>query len=245
MTIVKAKKGITGYGQSIGILVLDDLYPCIPGDVRNATTYSFPVTFKVVKGATIKRLVCEADPTLAKSFTEAGMELVQEGVCAITGDCGYLALFQKEIAAALPVPVFMSSLMLIPLVSRMLKPDQKVGFIASGAKYITKKHFESVGVDDSVPIVMTGLDNCEEFMKSVWQGKGVQDTTLIEKGIVSVAKKFVSENPEIGAIVLECSSFPPYAAAIQKVTNLPVFDFITLINMVYNAVRQKRYVGFM
>ena len=94
-------------------------------------------------------------------------------------------------------------------------------------------------------MVMIGLDDCEEFMKSVWQGKETQDTTLVEKEIVSVAKKFVSENPEIGAIVLECSSFPPHAAAIQEATNLPVFDFITLINMVYSAVRQRRYVGFM
>ncbi len=134
MATIKAKKGISGYGQGIGILLLDDLYPCIPGDVRNATTYSFPVTFKIVKGATIKRLLYEADLTLAKSFIKAGMELAQEGVRAITGDCGYLALFQKEIAAALPVPVFMSSLMQIPLVSRMLKPTQKVGVIAADSR---------------------------------------------------------------------------------------------------------------
>lgn len=212
--IVKAKKGISGYGQAIGILTLDDLYPIAPGDVRNATTYSFPVTFKIVKGATIRRLLYEADLTLAKSFIEAGLELIEEGVRAITGDCGFLALFQKEIAVASPTPVFMSSLMQIPLVSRMLKPAQKVGVITADARQLTKKHFEAVGVDDSISTVITGMENCPEFRKAVLEGEGTFDTDIIEKAIVSVTKKFVSENPEIGAIVLECSSFPPYAAAI-------------------------------
>ncbi len=88
------------------------------------------------------------------------------------------------------------------------------------------------------------MENCPEFKEAVLEVGGVFDTAVIEKAIVSVAKKFVSENAGIGAIVLECSSFPPYAAAIQEVTDLPVFDCITLINMVYNAVRQRRYVGF-
>ncbi|MEL7632233.1 MULTISPECIES: hypothetical protein [Sporomusa] len=39
--------------------------------------------------------------------------------------------------------------------------------------------------------------------------------------------------------------WPPYAAAIQAAVNLPVFDFITLINFVHQAVAQKPYYGFM
>ena len=101
-----------------------------------------------------------------------------------------------------------------------------------------------MGLDDSIPVVITGLDDCEEFKKSMWHAKAPLDTILVEKEILSVTKKLVSENPEIGAIILECSNLPPYAAAVQEATNLPVFDFITLINMVYNAVRRKRYVGF-
>jgi len=246
MALVKAKRGISGYGQSIGILVLDDFYPCIPGDVRNATTYSYPVTFKIVKGVTIHRVVYEPDSELIKSFIEAGKELVKEGARAITGDCGYLALIQKEMAAALPVPVFMSSLMQIPMVSRMLQPGQKVGIIAGADRTkITKKHLKAVGVDESMPVVVTAMENCEEFMDSICHGKGRMDTNLVEKEIVGVAKELVSNNPDIGAILLECSSFPPYAAAVQEATGLPVFDFITLINMVHQAVCQRRYSGVM
>ena len=38
---------------------------------------------------------------------------------AITTNCGFLAKFQREIAAAVTVPVFTSSLMLVPMVHRM------------------------------------------------------------------------------------------------------------------------------
>jgi hypothetical protein len=37
----------------------------------------------------------------------------------------------------------------------------------------------------------------------------------------------------------------PYAAAVQETVNLPVFDFITMINYVFSAVVRRRYRGFM
>jgi hypothetical protein len=38
---------------------------------------------------------------------------------------------------------------------------------------------------------------------------------------------------------------PPYGELVQKAVNLPVFDFITMINYVYTAVVKKKYDGFM
>ena len=39
------------YGQSIGIVLLDRKYPLLPGNVGNASTYQFPVRFKVLVGS--------------------------------------------------------------------------------------------------------------------------------------------------------------------------------------------------
>jgi Asp/Glu/hydantoin racemase len=63
--------------------------------------------------------------------------------------------------------------------------------------------------------------------------------------LVRVAKRMVSEHPEVGAIVLECTNMPPYAAAIQKEINLPIFDIYTLVIMVYHAVVKKNFSGTM
>src|SRR5690554_6396095 len=49
------------YGHAIGILLLDYRGPFIPGDVGNATTYGYPVLFKLVKGLTLDRVLA-GDP---------------------------------------------------------------------------------------------------------------------------------------------------------------------------------------
>jgi hypothetical protein len=55
----------------------------------------------------------------------------------------------------------------------------------------------------------------------------------------------VETHPDIGAIVLECSDLPPYAAAVQAAVNLPVFDFITMIQYVHSALVRRPFQGFM
>ncbi|MGI6574878.1 MAG: hypothetical protein ACOX3A_03250 [bacterium] len=117
------------YGLAIGILMLETKFPRIPGELGNATTWNFPVLYKVVKGASPQRVVRENDPSLLEPFLEAARELEREGVRAITTSCGFLAMFQKEMAAAVNIPVFTSTLLMVPLVHKMLRPEQKVGII--------------------------------------------------------------------------------------------------------------------
>jgi hypothetical protein len=60
-----------------------------------------------------------------------------------------------------------------------------------------------------------------------------------------VAKQIVDEDPAVKAILLECSLLPPYGAAVQEALDMPVFDYVTMINYVYSAVVKKRFEGFM
>lgn len=62
--------------------------------------------------------------------------------------------------------------------------------------------------------------------------------------MVAAAKEMVAENPDIGAILLECSDMPPYAAAVQEAVNLPVYDFTTMIRWVESAVCRKPFYGY-
>ncbi len=71
------------------------------------------------------------------------------------------------------------------------------------------------------------------------------DSDQIEKEVTGVAARMKDENPDLGAVLLECSDLPPYAAAVQEVVDLPVFDFITMIDHVHSAIRRKRYQGYM
>ena len=233
------------YGEAIGILILDATYPCIPGNVGNATTYDFPVRYKVVKDATIERLLTRRDPALVKPFIDAARELEAEGVKAITGACGFMALFQKEIRCSVGIPVFMSSLLQIPFIRQIIPPGKKVAVITADATAMTPDHFFNVGVNPDIPLILAGMENSPEFRDAVLKEKGSLDSDKIEEEIVGVARQLVQQHPEIGAFLLECSDLPPYAAAVSRETRLPVFDFITMIKHVYTTLIQMPYSGFM
>jgi Asp/Glu/hydantoin racemase len=242
--MAKAVGGKNVFGHAIGILMLETRFPRIPGDVGNATTWNFPVLYKVVKNATPDAVVKKADRGLLQPFIEATKELEKEGARAITTTCGFLAMFQREMAAAVNIPVFTSSLMQVPLVYAMLKPSQKVGIITIHATSLTRRHLSSVGVD-KVPHVIMGTEGEEEFSRAILNDEMELDVGKSREDLVNVAKRMISGHPEVGAIVLECTNMPPHAAAIQEEVGLPVFDIYTLTNMVYQAVVRKDFAGYM
>jgi hypothetical protein len=223
--------------------VLDARYPCVPGNVANASSYSFPVRFQRIEGGSIERLLYNRDPELAKPFIEAALALQEAGVKAVSGACGFMALFQKQVAAALDIPVLLSSLLQIPFIYSVT--GKPVGILTADASALTPRHFEGVGVSQDIPLEIIGLEDCPEFSSSILREKGTLDSSLIEAEVVEKALQLQRRNPGIGAILLECSDLPPYASAIQRATGLPVFDYIGMIEHVGRSFRARPYQGFM
>jgi Asp/Glu/hydantoin racemase len=181
-----------------------------------------------------------------KRFVRTLKQLEQEGVRAIVGSCGFFALLQKVAVKEVSVPVFTSPLMLIPLICRMIRPEQKIGIITASATRLTRAYLEPAGVDESIPLAIAGLDDSKEFNEVLMQGKReILDTEILKKDVVKVTRNLVELHPDVGAILLECSDLPPFAADIQEATTLPVFDFIGFINAIHLAVVQKPYTGIM
>ncbi|MEW6262224.1 MAG: aspartate/glutamate racemase family protein [Thermodesulfobacteriota bacterium] len=234
----------TLYGQAIGIIMLDTAFPRIPGDVGNATTFPFPVRYKIVPGASPQRVVMEADPALLEPFVRAAEELEGEGVRAIATSCGFLAMFHQELIEAVNIPVFTSSLLQVHLAHRIINKTQKVGIITARAQSLTEKHFRGVGLQN-IPLVVIGMDESHEFTAVFLEGKATMDVDQCGKEIVEVSKELVRDNPEVGAIVLECTNMPPFSRAVQQAVNLPVFDVVTLIKYAYSAVVQEEFKGYM
>lgn len=242
--IYPVKQGQVSYGEAIGILLLENYAPFIPGDVANATTYSYPVRFQRVEGLTVERIF-KHDLSYLEPMVKAGQELVHEGVRAITGDCGFMAIFQDELADRLGVPVFLSSLLQIPFISRIIGKGRKIGVVTANASSLDEFVFRRIDIEDLSGLVIKGLEKKPNFASAVIKEEGVLDSGKIETEVVAEAKQLVAGNPEVGAILLECSMLPPYGAAVQEAVGLPVFDFVTMIDYVFSAVVKKRYVGFM
>ncbi|HHV19139.1 MAG TPA: aspartate/glutamate racemase family protein [Thermoanaerobacterales bacterium] len=229
------KGGRTNYGELIGILMLDTKFPRIYGDIGNALTFSFPVKYKKVVGATSQRVVREADPSLIQPFIEAAKELEKEGVSAITTSCGFLAIFQEHLADAVDVPVFSSSLLQVPMVYRMLKKGQKVGIMTASKPHLTQLHFKGAGASH-IPMVVYGMEKEQEFPAVFLDQKETLDVPKVKNEMVKVAQTMVKENPDVGAIIFECTNMPPFRDAVQKAVELPVFDIVTLTYYVFNSL---------
>lgn len=246
MTIVKGGRSI--YGEAIGILVLETTYPAIPGNVANASTYQFPVRYKVLEGIPSDWWCDEegASGRRQEIFVQKARELENEGARAITTGCGFFAKYQQATSEALTVPVFTSPLLLVPMVSQMIGRAKRVGIITAGENHLKGPFLENVGTDPSIPIAVDGMADKEEFTQTiVFEKKPEMDVPKMEAEVVDVAQRLVKNYPDIGALVFECSDLPPFAGAVQAAVNLPIFDFISLINMVYTVVVKQPYLGFM
>ncbi len=238
--IYKAKKGQTSYGESIGILLLDTFCPFIPGDVGNATSYDYPVRFKKVQGLTVQKIF-ELDSKYLFAMIEAAKELQREGVRAITGDCGFMAIYQEELKEQLNLPVFLSSLLQIPFIRSMLKSKEKLGIITANAEVLTEKVFQKIGLEKDDKLIIVGLEESPAFKQTVIAESGFLDKATIEKEVIDAALLLQKKDKSIGAILLECSMLPPYGAVVQRATGLPVFDFLTMIDYVYSSLNKKEF----
>ncbi len=238
--------GYNTYGFTIGILMLESTFPRIPGDTGNASSFDYPVRLRPVKGADYRRLVLDRDPTLLQPFIEAAKELQAEGVRAITTNCGFLALFQKQLAEALEVPVFTSSLMLVPMIARMLGPKRRVGIMTADASALGEAHFRGVGWsagDHSIAVI--GMQDEPLFSEVVSDHRLAFDVDQMEDEMVNVARRLVAGHPDIGAILFECTNMPPYAHAVQEAVGLPIYHIFSLIDMVYQSFHWQPYKGTM
>lgn len=233
----------TNYGESIGILMLDSHFPRIPGDIGNATTFSFPVRYEIVKGADIANVVTTQNTQVLDKMIQAAKKLEREGVRAITGSCGFLAIWQKELAKEVSIPVFTSSLLQIPI-AYAITGGKTVGIITAQAKNLSLKHLESVNASN-IPVVIYGLEDAEEFNKTFTYNGEILDFDGVSNEVVNTVQKMLASNPDIGSIVLECSNIPPYAGKISEITNLPIFDLITLVKYVHSVVIKDRFSGYL
>lgn len=240
-------KGVQGQqvaGYSVGIVYIENInYTILPGNVVNAYTYNFPVRMKAVSNLTNDRLF-NNDPTIVDDIIFAAKSMVEnEGVRAICSACGFFGNYQKQVREAVDVPVAMSSLVQIPWIQTLIKPGQKIGILTANKDSMTNALLESCGVVDKDNLIIKDALKTEEFA-TVVNMRGYFDNSIAKEEIVALARELVEENDDLGAILLECSDMPPYAYAVQEATQLPVFDFITLINWLHNATAQRPYNGW-
>jgi Asp/Glu/hydantoin racemase len=233
----RVRGGFNQYGFTVGVLILDTEFPRVVGDIGNAQTFPFPIRYHRVTGAAPDLVVRRGAEGLLPAFIEGARELEREGVGAITTSCGFLVKLQRQLAEAVRIPVFTSSLLMVPLVARMLPAGRRVGILTVNASTLTTEHMAGAGIGPEIPIAVIGMETEKEFTRVLLDDEPELDVDLAREEHVRVARRLVAEHPDVGAIVLECTNMPPYTEDIRRETGLPVFDIVSLITMVHGALR--------
>jgi hypothetical protein len=248
---IAARGRHVAYGMGLGIMLLDDVYPGFPGDVRNASAFPFPIQYDIVEGVDIQGLVFHEDksPCLAPILA-AAKRLERMGCRAIAAECGYFAYFQKEVASAVSVPVFMSSLLQVPLAQQLLGADSLIGIVCGTRSNLTSAHLEAVGIHPGSRVAIAGaMDEyaCPEF-DNLWNAAvraevPVSNYERSEADLVALCKDFKSKHPDMRALVFECTGFQPFARAVQREVELPIFSWSTLLDYAHSVVVHRDFYG--
>ena len=123
---------------ALGILMLDTRFPRIVGDIGNAASFDYPVIYRRMAGVgSGDAVTAHPDRPRVLAALKANAEaLAAQGAVGISTSCGFLALYQDDLAAASPVPVATSALLLI----RQLK-GKRIGVITASSRTLTPSHF--------------------------------------------------------------------------------------------------------
>jgi len=236
---MKARGGKSVYGAVIGILMLEARFPRIPGDMGNARSWPFPVLYKVVRGASPDRVVRRGADGLRDRFVAAARELAADGADGITTNCGFLSLFQRELADAAGIPVAASSLMQVEMVNRLLPAGRKAGILTISASTLSERHLREANVPAATPVGTT--EGGREFTRVILENEMEMDVEIARRDNVEAARELVSGHPAIGALVLECTNMTPFAADIGQAVGLPVFSMVSFVNWFQSSLQLRVY----
>lgn len=229
-------------GYPVGIIYIEQVwYPMLPGNIVNAGTFDFPVRLQPVRGLGVSGLIGTDAIDASEAVLQACEELQDAGVRAVSAACGFFGRYQQQIAAKLRVPTALSSLVQLPWIQAMI-PGRRVAVLTADATSLDEELLVACGVTNPESLIIAGLQDAPEF-SAILQGRGEFDNELVREEVVAAARQ-VCADPTVGAVLLECSDMPPYAAAVQAAVGLPVFDFVTLIRWLHSAVAQRPYAGW-
>jgi hypothetical protein len=223
----------TGTGEQgfLGVIVLDTRFPRPPGDIGCPQTWAragIPARLRVVPGASARRVVQAQDPALLGPFIDAACALAADGARLVTTSCGFLAAWQAELQAAVPVPVISSSLL-------QCADWPGPGIVTFDAASLHPALLQKAGVPAGTPV--QGLAPGCELQSRILADDPVLDLAQARADVVAAAVQLLARHPQVQTVVLECTNMPPYRAAVERATGRPVHDLETWLLSRWRALR--------
>ena len=141
---------------------------------------------------------------------------------------GFLALWRRELQAALPVLLWTSSLL-----QSAEHSGRRCGVItietASLIHSLTTAHLQAAGADPATPV--EGITPCSAQHSTLLQGLTELDEADAQAQVLAAASRLRTRHPKVDTLVLECTNLPSHADALRHVTGLAVLDVVALLNL--------------
>ncbi len=223
----------------IGVLMLDTAFPRILGDVGNPASYDIPVRFHIITGADVPDIVSAKPPpdALIAQFISGAQALEASGAIAIITSCGFLAHAQTALAQAVNIPIMASALSLGPLVHSMTG-GRRLGILTADSRALTPALLAMAGITPD-HVAIAGMEGSEDWRRLILSTKDTQsqdiDPDAIGAAAEDAARRLTATNPDLGALLLECTNLPPYADRLRVATGLPVFHILHAACLLWDA----------
>lgn len=227
-------------GFPVGILCLRTCHPLLPGNVQNAQSFSTPVLYHAID-VTEPWALMRGDPALTDIIVAGVQHLASHGVRGVAGACGSFAFYQRAVAERCDVPVFLSILTQVPFILQSLGPRRKLGVICAVAETMNARVYGECGIRDPHRLFVVAMRGRPAFDVLIEQNR-LPDPARLRAEVLDAAAEICAD-PDVGAILLQCSELPPYAADIQARCGLPVFDMTILIRWLSEAADRRPYAG--
>lgn len=205
------------------------------GSMLNPASFDFPVIYETVEGAWVENVV-RGDPALEPAFISAARRLEERGAVAISSTCGFSIRHQAAVAASVNVPVWMSSLLLLPALLRQLPPLAKLAVLTYDSNFCGDDLF---GLDDPherARTVIGGIEGGKFWHDELKRPAPPTDVAAVEADVASCVARLRDKHPQIAAILFECAAFPIVAPAIRRIVRLPVYDIVGLCRFMMASV---------
>lgn len=232
--------------KKIGILRIDYDYPPIPGDVDDSSSFDFEIEYEIIYGLTFEKAqVGYIDDAIIVALKIAIRKLEQHNVVGLSGDCGFMMAYQKQIRQMTKLPVFMSSLLQTSILAAAIEKDEKIAILTANSKTLEPslpKLLTECGIlVDLNKFYVIGCEDVPGF-EAVANGEQV-DYLHVSKGIKKKVFEKLVEYPNTKGFLMECTELPCYSDMLRYETALPVFDAITLINLFYRSCTDNPNFG--
>lgn len=210
--------------------------------LADADRYEFEFIEEVIAGGTNKALVHGASE-MSSACASAAKRLADRGADLVVGECGFTVRYKAAMGTAANVPVAVSSLQLLPLLSTLLMRNQKIGVMTFEAAHLSTDVFQAAWPGYRPDAVLVDDISDTETWRQTYAADDdnsvIRDVDVMRRDVLEAGRRLMRKDHAIQFVLLECTIMFPFAHQLHAELGVPVFQLSHLTNMIMSSIVGK------